>query len=609
MCVHICCYYRERWVNRCARPILSRHLAFPGRRKSSLCEVEWQPGYPGYPGSPSNSYRRVDKHSVFLMNSYDICKCRDMLRRFGVFFHQDLMSGSTQVLRDELQRRHAAAFDPSMELYVHDYFMDGKPRHADTVDESTESMKGHIDQLRDDMYATLQHKVFPDKVVAYQQHWDKHRVLKGEYDTALHIDHSLQHKHTGYNPQNVTLLTTWVALNSSGPREGLSVLFPNGRSGHAAAEGMWGAMNAQQGSVLIFLETTPHANFKATEAKPQKQLRMSVEMRWTLSDPHPQLGSCDHTPVTTLHTHAATGGGVDVGGGVDIGTEQPPFLCDTDERLLSCRLCLVARRTIEIRNGRAQIVQTPPKWPSPTECWIFRNYNKQEETTTTASHLGTAAVDDSRHSCSSSVVSTRPSPVLLPVVAPTTTTPLLLLPSHQHHHTHNSMPLTSITNTCSRLTPTTDSFDDVDEISWFSSVFVPLQDEPAAAGGGAAKQRWGVGCLIGRKRKGDDNGGVTSNSKQRFSSAGDGITSTTASGGVTTAGGVTTSGGGGVTATTSAGGGGVTTSGGGGATTSGGCCVLTDYLCAGKAETENAVCLWGGKKLVNAYRIYDCYYG
>eukprot|EP00922_Rhytidocystis_sp_ex-Travisia-forbesii_P062185 GHVS01092058.1.p1 GENE.GHVS01092058.1~~GHVS01092058.1.p1 ORF type:complete len:456 (+),score=78.66 GHVS01092058.1:269-1636(+) len=127
---------------------------------------------------------------------------------------------------------------------------------------------------------------------------------------------------------------------------------------------MWGAMNAQQGSVLIFLETTPHANFKATEAKPQKQLRMSVEMRWTLSDPHPQLGSCDHTPVTTLHTHAATGGGVDVGGGVGGGgvgvgggfgvyhfvTRQKRHMI---EQLLRNRSCYLTQfNTMEIERNR-----------------------------------------------------------------------------------------------------------------------------------------------------------------------------------------------------------------------------------------------------------------
>eukprot|EP00921_Rhytidocystis_pertsovi_P020572 GHVQ01032832.1.p1 GENE.GHVQ01032832.1~~GHVQ01032832.1.p1 ORF type:complete len:210 (-),score=22.18 GHVQ01032832.1:134-763(-) len=199
-----------------------------------------------------------------------------MLKRFGVYYNQSLLRDSVSELRNEIERRHPAL--DKYEVYVHDYFMDGQPRRQDTIKTRVPSLKAFTGKLRAAVHDILQSRVFPDKVVTYQLDWDKYRVLKGEYDTALHIDHSLQHRYTGYNPHNITLITTWISLNSSGAKEGLSVFFPHSSHGVNAADGVWGSMHAEPGSILVFLETTPHANYTST--KPTKKLRMSVEMRY-----------------------------------------------------------------------------------------------------------------------------------------------------------------------------------------------------------------------------------------------------------------------------------------------------------------------------------------
>ncbi|KAL8426944.1 hypothetical protein Efla_004497 [Eimeria flavescens] len=214
--------------------------------------VQWTQGYQGFSGG---GRRHVSPSSVFMIASQPPCRAREMLRHYGVYFNRHLMKAKLGPLPEALMAEHAEAEGP-LEVYVEDYFVDGKPNRSSSSSESRGCGVRVVGWLLPQELA----RMFPEFEVTCLSSWTKARVLKGDYETPLHAEHTLQHQVTDYDP--------------------------SARGGPQAGEGVWGALRVRPGSTAIFLETTPHACFRG----PRKGLRMSCDFRWALSARSSSLG-------------------------------------------------------------------------------------------------------------------------------------------------------------------------------------------------------------------------------------------------------------------------------------------------------------------------------
>ncbi|KAL8431680.1 hypothetical protein ACSSS7_005129 [Eimeria intestinalis] len=305
--------------------------------------VQWTEGYPGY--LSGGGRRVICPSSVFAIVSHSPCRAREMLRTYGVYFNENLFEDKLGLLPDALRAEHAEAEGP-MEIYVEDYFVDGKPKFGERHELPRSSTAGlfvdiqqnfkekdqqHQQQQQHQLHSSasstsfqlmtcvsatqLLESIFPEFNVTCLESWTKARILKR---AALLLLVRL--------PQQVTILTTWVSLNASGPRESISFFFPKAQRGPLAGEGHWGALRVKAGSIAIFLETTPHACFSGTG----KGLWMSCDMRWALS---PR--------------------------GASVGPDVAQPLGPDDPAIYDCPLCQVPRK------------QQDPEWPVPSATWLF----------------------------------------------------------------------------------------------------------------------------------------------------------------------------------------------------------------------------------------------
>eukprot|EP00388_Colpodella_angusta_P010812 GDKJ01027981.1.p1 GENE.GDKJ01027981.1~~GDKJ01027981.1.p1 ORF type:complete len:895 (+),score=185.88 GDKJ01027981.1:35-2719(+) len=301
--------------------------------------------------SNRDTFHKIDKSEVFPLLHQPLCKALGSLRRFGLYFSKDLCVNRIDKELQQYVKRHKKLADESS-IYMSDFFVDGNLRPRDDalaeIDDGNrkissrkkldnlilrENAKGFIKTIRLHMQEILE-KIFPDHVVTYQEKFDRLRALKGDYDTALHEDHTLQHRTTHYDPNQGSLLTTWIALTDANCPEGLSFFFPSQIKGVAGGSGVWGGMDGvKAGAVAMFMENKPHGCFRTIFTKSQtesegpltleqslmKKFRASLEMRWSLRDKR----------LPPVH--------------FDLGEEKDSWLPVSDPRVQNCPLCVVRR--------------------------------------------------------------------------------------------------------------------------------------------------------------------------------------------------------------------------------------------------------------------------
>ncbi|KAL8274044.1 hypothetical protein Esti_002043 [Eimeria stiedai] len=131
------------------------------------------------------------------LGSCDCSRAREMLRTYGLYFSEDLLENELGSLPNALSAEHAEAEGP-VEVYVEDYFVDGKPKFGEPHVLPRPSTAGLFVDLQQNLKEVLE-SIFPEFEVTCLESWTKARILKGTYETGLHAEHTLQHQVAQYD--------------------------------------------------------------------------------------------------------------------------------------------------------------------------------------------------------------------------------------------------------------------------------------------------------------------------------------------------------------------------------------------------------------------------
>ncbi|KAF4674673.1 hypothetical protein FOL47_008873 [Perkinsus chesapeaki] len=297
------------------------------------CLVEWEPGYPGYPGLAKHAYLRVNPSNCRQLRSTPPCEARSMLRQHGVWFNSNMFRGRLGPLVDIAKRQEMRLQEENVDFYTYDYYADGLTRASDLIDADGLDYRPYLTTLKKHASFLLR-EIFPELTVTYQEGHDKVRFFRGSYHTALHADHTLQHRLVGYDPTECTLLTVWVAIAElREARDGLCFFLPNDETSPLQEGTVACMVNVQPGACAVFLETIPHFSPKEQcWRRFPKGFRASVDMRFVISP---------------------------AGQAVYIGSELKNELASDDPAIRDCPYCMVPRAR-------------PARWMDLRETWLFR---------------------------------------------------------------------------------------------------------------------------------------------------------------------------------------------------------------------------------------------